>query len=132
MLEDLKISVCDVNLELVKRGAVIYTWGNVSGISSDGKYMVIKPSGVEYDKMSPDDMVVVDIESGLRVEGKWNPSSDTKTHLALYRKFKSIKGIVHTHSVNAVAFAPRQVLQFLRWERLMQIISMVIFHALVN
>ena len=105
MLEDLKISVCDVNLELVKRGAVIYTWGNVSGISSDGKYMVIKPSGVEYDKMSPDDMVVVDIESGLRVEGKWNPSSDTKTHLALYRKFKSIKGIVHTHSVNAVAFA---------------------------
>ena len=97
--------MCDDNLELVKRGAVIYTWGNVSGISSDGKYMVIKPSGVEYDKMSPDDMVVVDIESGLRVEGKWNPSSDTKTHLALYRKFKSIKGIVHTHSVNAVAFA---------------------------
>lgn len=105
MLEDLKINVCDANLELVKRGVVIYTWGNVSGISSDGKYMVIKPSGVEYDKMSPDDMVVVDIESGLRVEGKWNPSSDTKTHLALYRKFKSIKGIVHTHSVNAVAFA---------------------------
>lgn len=105
MLEDLKISVCDANLELVKRGVVIYTWGNVSGVSSDGKYMVIKPSGVEYDKMSPDDMVVVDIESGLRVEGKWNPSSDTKTHLALYRKFKSIKGIVHTHSVNAVAFA---------------------------
>ena len=93
MLEDLKISVCDANLELVKRGVVIYTWGNVSGISSDGKYMVIKPSGVEYDKMSPDDMVVVDIESGLRVEGKWNPSSDTKTHLALYRKFKNIKGI---------------------------------------
>ena len=105
MLEDLKISVCDANLELVKRGVVIYTWGNVSGISSDGKYMVIKPSGVEYDKMSPDDMVVVDIESGLRVEGKWNPSSDTKTHWALYRKFKNIKGIVHTHSVNAVAFA---------------------------
>ncbi len=105
MLEDLKNSVCDANLELVKRGVVIYTWGNVSGISSDGKYMVIKPSGVEYDKMSPDDMVVVDIESGLRVEGKWNSSSDTKTHLALYRKFKNIKGIVHTHSVNAVAFA---------------------------
>ena len=105
MLEDLKNSVCDANLELVKRGVVIYTWGNVSGISSDGKYMVIKPSGVEYDKMSPNDMVVVDIESGLRVEGKWNPSSDTKTHLALYRKFKNIKVIVHTHSVNAVAFA---------------------------
>ena len=105
MLEELKEKVFHANLELVKRGAVIYTWGNVSGISSDGKYMVIKPSGVEYDKMSPDDMVVVDIESGLRVEGKWNPSSDTKTHLALYRKFKNIKGIVHTHSVNAVAFA---------------------------
>ena len=95
MLEDLKNSVCDANLELVKRGVVIYTWGNVSGISGDGKYMVIKPSGVEYDKMSPNDMVVVDIESGLRVEGKWNPSSDTKTHLALYRKFKNKIGRAH-------------------------------------
>ena len=67
--------------------------------------MVIKPSGVSYDEMSPDDMVVVDVNSGQRVEGKWNPSSDTKTHLELYRKYSSIKGIVHTHSVNAVAFA---------------------------
>lgn len=105
MLEELKNQVCRANLELVARGVVIYTWGNVSGISDDRKFMVIKPSGVSYDEMSPDDMVVVDVNSGQRVEGKWNPSSDTKTHLELYRKYSSIKGIVHTHSVNAVAFA---------------------------
>lgn len=105
MLEELKNQVCSANLELVARGVVIYTWGNVSGISEDRKYMVIKPSGVSYDEMIPDDMVVVDVNSGQRVEGKWNPSSDTKTHLELYRKYGSIKGIVHTHSVNAVAFA---------------------------
>ena len=105
MLEDLKKRVCNANLELVKQGVVIYTWGNVSGTSDDRKYMVIKPSGVDYDGMNPMDMVVVDIASGERVEGKWNPSSDTKTHLELYRKYSSIKGIVHTHSVNAVAFA---------------------------
>lgn len=105
MLEELKNQVCRANLELVARGVVIYTWGNVSGISDDRKFMVIKPSGVSYDEMSPDEMVVVDVNSGQRVEGKWNPSSDTKTHLELYRKYSSIKGIVHTHSVNAVAFA---------------------------
>lgn len=105
MLEELKNQVCRANLELVARGVVIYTWGNVSGISDDRKFVVIKPSGVSYDEMIPDDMVVVDVNSGQRVEGKWNPSSDTKTHLELYRKYSSIKGIVHTHSVNAVAFA---------------------------
>lgn len=105
MLEELKTVVCDANLDLVAKGVVIYTWGNVSGISDDRKYMVIKPSGVDYDGMSPEDMVVVSIETGERVEGKWNPSSDTKTHLELYRKYPSIKGIVHTHSTNAVAFA---------------------------
>ena len=105
MLEKLKKAVCDANLDLVAKGVVIYTWGNVSGISEDRKYMVIKPSGVDYDGMSPEDMVVVDIVSGERIEGKWNPSSDTKTHLELYRKYNSINGIVHTHSVNAVAFA---------------------------
>lgn len=105
MLEELKKSVCEVNLDLVNKGVVIYTWGNVSGISDDRKYMVIKPSGVEYDGMSPEDMVVVDIETGECVEGKWKPSSDTKTHLELYRRYREIKGIVHTHSVNAVAFA---------------------------
>lgn len=105
MLEELKKSVCVANLDLVNKGVVIYTWGNVSGISDDRKYMVIKPSGVEYDGMSPEDMVVVDIETGECVEGKWKPSSDTKTHLELYRRYREIKGIVHTHSVNAVAFA---------------------------
>lgn len=105
MLEELKKKVCDANLDLVEKGVVIYTWGNVSGISDDRKYMVIKPSGVDYASMQPEDMVVVDINTGLCAEGKWNPSSDTKTHLALYRAYKEIKGIVHTHSVNAVAFA---------------------------
>ena len=105
MLEELKKEVCDANLELVRKGIVIYTWGNVSGISEDRKYMVIKPSGVDYDGMSPEDMVVVDIETGERAEGKWKPSSDTATHLELYRKYPEIKGIVHTHSINAVAFA---------------------------
>lgn len=105
MLEQLKKLVCDANLDLVTQGVVIYTWGNVSGISEDRKYMVIKPSGVDYKGMSPTDMVVVDVETGQKVEGKWKPSSDTNTHLELYRKFSTIKGIVHTHSVNAVAFA---------------------------
>ncbi len=105
MLEELKKEVCEANLELVRRGIVIYTWGNVSGISEDRKYMVIKPSGVDYDGMTWEDMVVVDIESGERAEGKWKPSSDTDTHLELYRRYDKIKGIVHTHSINAVAFA---------------------------
>lgn len=105
MLEELKQTVCAANLELVKRGIVIYTWGNVSGISPDKRYMVIKPSGVAYDGMTPEDMVVVDITTGEVAEGKWNPSSDTKTHLALYRAFPTIGGITHTHSVHAVAFA---------------------------
>ncbi len=105
MLENLKNRVCAANLDLVDKGVVIYTWGNVSGISDDRKYMVIKPSGVDYAGMSQDDMVVVNIETGEKVEGKWNPSSDSKTHLELYRKYSEIKGIVHTHSTNAVAFA---------------------------
>ncbi|WP_270347587.1 L-ribulose-5-phosphate 4-epimerase [Mediterraneibacter faecis] len=105
MLDELKKKVCDANLDLVEKGVVIYTWGNVSGISEDRKYMVIKPSGVGYSGMSSEDMVVVSVESGKKVEGKWNPSSDTKTHLELYRKYSYIKGIVHTHSTNAVAFA---------------------------
>ena len=105
MLDELKKKVCSANLDLVEKGVVIYTWGNVSGISEDRKYMVIKPSGVDYEGMSPEDMVVVSVETGERVEGKWNPSSDTKTHLVLYRKYLEINGIVHTHSTNAVAFA---------------------------
>lgn len=105
MLEQLKKKVCKANCDLVAKGVVIYTWGNVSGISEDRKYMVIKPSGVDYNGMSVEDMVVVDIVTGKKVEGKWQPSSDTATHLELYRAFSDIKGIVHTHSTNAVAFA---------------------------
>lgn len=105
MLEQLKKEVCEANLDLVAKGVVIYTWGNVSGISEDRRFMVIKPSGVDYERMSSDDMVVVDVQTGERVAGKWKPSSDTATHLELYRAFPEIKGIVHTHSINAVAFA---------------------------
>lgn len=105
MLEQLKEEVCIANLDLVEKGVIIYTWGNVSGISDDRKYMVIKPSGVDYNSMSPEDMVVVCVETGKTVEGKWKPSSDTNTHLELYRRYSDIKGIVHTHSTNAVAFA---------------------------
>ena len=105
MLEELKRDVCQANLELVNKGVVIYTWGNVSGISVDRKYMVIKPSGVDYSKMTDEDMVVVEVKTGNVVEGKWKPSSDTPTHLELYRKYDMIKGVVHTHSINATSFA---------------------------
>ena len=105
MLETLKEAVCAANLELVKRGVVIYTWGNVSGIDRERGLMVIKPSGVSYESMTAGDMVAVDVETGETVEGKWKPSSDTETHLALYRAFPEIGGVTHTHSVNAAAFA---------------------------
>ena len=98
MLEQLKEIVCKANLELPKHGLVTFTWGNVSGIDWEKGLMVIKPSGVEYDNMTPEDMVVVSLETGARVEGKWKPSSDTDTHLALYRAFPELGGIVHTHS----------------------------------
>ena len=105
MLEELKEQVCEANLELVRRGVVIYTWGNVSGIDRKENLVVIKPSGVDYDGMKPEDMVTVDLETGKKVEGDYKPSSDTPTHLALYKAFPSIGGVTHTHSVNAVAFA---------------------------
>lgn len=105
MLEELKKQVCEANLELTARGVVIYTWGNVSGIDREQGLVVIKPSGVDYEGMKPDDMVVVDLKTGETVEGKWKPSSDTATHLELYRHYPDIAGVVHTHSVNAVAFA---------------------------
>ena len=105
MLKKLKKTVCEANLELVRRGVVIYTWGNVSGVDRERGLMVIKPSGVAYDRMRPEDMAVVDLATGETVEGKWKPSSDTKTHLALYRAFPEIGGVTHTHSVSAVAFA---------------------------
>lgn len=105
MLEELKKQVCDANLELVRRRVVIYTWGNVSAVDETRRLMVIKPSGVDYDGMQPEDMTVVDLQSGAVVEGKYRPSSDTPTHLELYRRFPEIGGITHTHSVCAVAFA---------------------------
>ena len=105
MLEELMKQVWEANLELIRRGVVIYTWGNVSGVDRESGRMVIKPSGVNYDEMKPEDMVAVDLASGAIVEGRYKPSSDTATHLELYREFPSIGGITHTHSINAVAFA---------------------------
>lgn len=102
MLKELKEQVFKANLELVKYNLVIFTWGNVS--ARDGDYIVIKPSGVEYDKMKADDMVVLDLD-GNKIEGKYNPSSDTPTHLELYKAFPKIKGITHTHSNYATSFA---------------------------
>lgn len=104
MLEDLKQQVLDANLLLPKYDLITFTWGNVSGIDREKGLVVIKPSGIEYDKMGSDDMVVVDLD-GNRVEGKWKPSSDTATHLALYKAFPSLGGIVHTHSRWATSFA---------------------------
>ena len=105
MLEELKRIVYEANLELPERGLVIYNWGNVSGIDREKGIVVIKPSGVEYKKLTPDKMVAIDLESGKKVEGDLNPSSDTKTHLELYKAFPEIGGIVHTHSPYAVAWA---------------------------
>ncbi|SHH97389.1 L-ribulose-5-phosphate 4-epimerase [Clostridium grantii] len=104
MLENLKKQVFEANLELVKQGLVIYTWGNVSGIDREKGYVVIKPSGVSYDEMKAEDMVVVDLEGNI-VEGSMNPSSDTPTHLALYKEFSDIGGVVHTHSEWATSWA---------------------------
>ena len=104
MLEELKQAVCSANLELPRRGLVTYTWGNVSGIDRERGLVVIKPSGVDYEALTPELLVVVDLE-GNRVEGQWNPSSDTPTHLALYRAFPELGGVVHTHSTYATAWA---------------------------
>ncbi len=104
MLEKLKEQVCQANLDLVKHGLVIFTWGNVSGIDREKDLVVIKPSGVSYDDMVPEDMVVVDLD-GYIVEGKYKPSSDTATHLVLYKNFGHIGGIVHTHSEWATSWA---------------------------
>lgn len=104
MLEALKQEVYEANMELPRRGLVTYTWGNVSGIDREKGLFVIKPSGVDYDKLTADDMVVMDLE-GNRVEGRYNPSSDTATHLELYKAFPALGGIVHTHSPHATAWA---------------------------
>lgn len=103
-LGELKKSVWQANLELVARGLVLYTWGNVSAIDREHELVVIKPSGVEYDRLRPEDMVVLDLE-GRQVEGELRPSSDTPTHLALYRAFPGVGGIAHTHSTWATTWA---------------------------
>lgn len=104
MLENLKKEVCEANIELFKRGLIIFTWGNVSAIDEKSELVVIKPSGVPYENMKPNDMVVLNLKGEI-IEGKLKPSSDTKTHLELYRNFKEIKAIAHTHSTYATAFA---------------------------
>ena len=105
MLETLKQQVYEANMELPRRGLVTYTWGNVSGIDRASGLVVIKPSGVEYEELTRAKMVVVDLQTGTIVEGSLNPSSDTKTHLELYKAFPALGGIVHTHSPFAVAWA---------------------------
>ncbi|MCH4239526.1 MAG: L-ribulose-5-phosphate 4-epimerase [Oscillospiraceae bacterium] len=104
MLEKLKEEVYKANLELPAHGLVVFTWGNVSGYDPDSKLFVIKPSGVPYDKLTPGDMVVCDLD-GHKVEGELNPSSDTPTHAVLYRQFPGVGGIVHTHSRWATIWA---------------------------
>lgn len=104
MLEKLKQEVYQANMELTRKGLVTYTWGNASGIDRETGYFVIKPSGVEYEKLTPDDMVVMDL-NGDKIEGDYRPSSDTATHLELYRRYPEIGGIVHTHSAEATAWA---------------------------
>lgn len=104
MLENLKRKVYEANLKLVEYKLVLFTWGNVSEIDRESGLVVIKPSGVDYDKMTPDDMVVMNL-NGEKVEGRLNPSSDTPTHLELYRRFPDIGGVAHTHSTFAVSFA---------------------------
>ena len=104
MLEELKEKVCKANLDLVKHGLVLFTWGNVSAIDRTRGLVVIKPSGVSYDNMKPSDMVVVDLDGHI-VEGDLNPSSDTPTHLVLYKAFQEIGGVVHTHSTYATSWA---------------------------
>ena len=104
MLEQLKKQVLEANLLLPKYGLVTFTWGNVSGIDRESDLVVIKPSGVPYEGMTEEDMVVVDLD-GKRVEGKWKPSSDTPTHVEIYKAFPALGGIVHTHSRWATTFA---------------------------
>jgi len=104
MLEELKEKVLQANLELPKRGLITYTWGNVSGIDREKGLVVIKPSGVSYDGMKVSDIVVLDLD-GNRVEGTLNPSSDTPTHLELYKKYPDLGGVVHTHSTSATSWA---------------------------
>lgn len=121
MLEELKKQVYEANMMLPNYGLVTFTWGNVSGIDRASGLFVIKPSGVEYDLLTPEDMVVVDLR-GNKVEGRYNPSSDTATHLEIYKAFPKIGGIVHTHSSWAT-FWPRPAGESPATARLRRIIS---------
>ncbi len=105
MLEQLKQHVFEANMLLPRYGLVTFTWGNVSAIDRQRGLIVIKPSGVEYDDMTPEDMVIVDLATGEKAEGELNPSSDTPTHLVLYRSFQNVGGVVHTHSRWATIYA---------------------------
>ena len=107
-LKDLKQEVFDANLKLVEYGLVLHTWGNASGIDRDQGLVVIKPSGVPYESMKPDDMVVLELSTGRVVAGALKPSTDAPTHLAIYRAFERVGGVVHTHSTHAVAWAQAQ------------------------
>ena len=104
MLDKLRKEVYEANMELPRRNLVTFTWGNVSGIDRETGIVLIKPSGVEYDELTPDKLVALDLDGNI-IEGSLNPSSDTKTHIELYKKYPEIGGIVHTHSTNAVAWA---------------------------
>ena len=127
MLEELKQKVLEANLELLKRNLVIFTWGNVSGIDREKGLVVIKPSGVPYEELKAEDLPVVDLE-GNKVEGELNPSSDTATHLVLYKAFPKIGGIVHTHSTWCTIWA-QSGKEFLHMEQPTQITFMGIFLA---
>ncbi|MDL2234937.1 L-ribulose-5-phosphate 4-epimerase [Christensenellaceae bacterium OttesenSCG-928-L17] len=105
MLEQLKRQVYEANMQLVEHGLVVFTWGNASGIDRERGLIAIKPSGVSYAALRPEDMVLVSLQSGETVEGTLRPSSDTPTHLELYRRFPSVGGVVHTHSRWATIFA---------------------------
>jgi L-ribulose-5-phosphate 4-epimerase len=108
MLEQLKAEVCQANLELVRHGLVTLTWGNVSGIDRQRELVVIKPSGIDYDQMTPERMVVVDLQGNV-VEGELRPSCDTPAHVVLYRHFQQVGGVTHTHSTRATIFAQARV-----------------------
>ncbi len=107
-LDELKKEVFEANLEIVRRGLVLYTWGNASGIDRERGLVAIKPSGVDYDTMRPEDMVLIDLQTGEVVDGDLRPSTDTPTHLAIYRAFEGVGGVIHTHSTHAVAWAQAQ------------------------
>lgn len=107
-LDDLKSQVCRANLDLVKHGLVTLTWGNASAVDRAAGVLVIKPSGVDYDRLTPEALSIVELESGRQVGGAYRPSSDTPTHLHLYREFPKIGGVVHTHSLHATSWAQAQ------------------------